>query len=167
MIALHQKRAERALGKRSFAPCLIDQDARTSCPHRSIAKRCRRNRSARHYPMREDVPRASDSMWFHPANLAQLDSPLGQRRIGNELGKRFVVDRQNFGTTNAAASPIFSEQILNLPDPRKVFVVGAVLGQLQRRVVIRRARSSDRATFRTQALLPASAPIPLLCPSSP
>ena len=33
-------------------------------------------------------------MRFHSANLVQLDSPLGQHRIGDEFGKLFVVDRQ-------------------------------------------------------------------------
>src|SRR5437868_13383576 len=75
-------------------------------------------------------------MRFHSANLAQLSSPLGQHRIGNELGKSFVVDRQDFWNEKRRGFADFRQQILHPPDPRKKFVVSAVLGQLQGCVVI-------------------------------
>jgi hypothetical protein len=33
---------------------------------------------------------------FHPPNLAQLDSPIFQCRIGNERRKLAIVDREDF-----------------------------------------------------------------------
>ena len=86
-------------------------------------------------------------MRLHPANFVQLDSPIGQRWIDNELRELFVIDRQNFRNNKRRRFTDFSEQILNLPDPRKVFVVRAVLGQLQRRVVI------DALDFQLERLL--------------
>ena len=66
----------------------------------------------------------------------QLDSPLSECGSGNEFVERFVVDRQNFRNNKRCRFANLREQILNLPNPRKVFIVGAVLCQLQRREVI-------------------------------
>src|SRR4030095_15818065 len=75
-------------------------------------------------------------MRLHPPNLVQLDSPFGEHGIGDELGKRCIVDRQNLWNDKRGRFANFRQQVLNLSDPRKVFVIGAVLCQLQRRVVI-------------------------------
>ena len=35
-------------------------------------------------------------MWFHPPDFVQLDPPILQRRISDELREPLVIDRQDF-----------------------------------------------------------------------
>ena len=124
------------MGKRSFPPLLIDQDAELHVHvgqlRKSVVVTAQRDTTQ----CEKAFLGNRQHMRFHSSNLVQLDSPLSERRIGNEFGKRFFVDRQNFGDKKRSCFADLCEQILDLPNPRKVFVVGAVLRQLQRRVVV-------------------------------
>ena len=66
-----------------------------------------------------------------PPNFVQVDSPLRQHRIGNEFCESLVVDRLDFWDNECSRFGDFRHQILDLPDPREVFVVRAVLRQLK------------------------------------
>src|ERR1700745_4535438 len=75
-------------------------------------------------------------MRSHASDFVQLDAPILQRRIGKKLSESFIIDRQNFWNYKRRRLANFGDQILNLADPREVFIVCAVFGNLQRRIVI-------------------------------
>ena len=75
-------------------------------------------------------------MWLHPPDLVQGDPPFFQRRIVEVLGKLPVLDRLDFRRDEGRGLADFREQILQLPHPREVIGIRAVLGQLERGVVI-------------------------------
>src|SRR4029077_3260882 len=114
MIALHQKRAERALGKRSFTPFLIDQYAELHVYVGQLRKRVVITAQRDTTQRQKTFLGHREHVGFHPPSLVQLDSPLAERRIGNEFGKRFVVDRQNLGDKKRRRFADLCEQVLNL-----------------------------------------------------
>ena len=61
----------------------------------------------------------------------EFDPPIRQRRSDNELCESFVVDRLDFRGNECTRFRDLCHQILDLPDPREVFIVRAVLGQLK------------------------------------
>ena len=69
-----------------------------------------------------------EHMRLHSPDFAQLDSPIGERRINNELCKRFVVDRLNLRSNERRRLANLRQQILHLSDAREVLRVRAVFG---------------------------------------
>src|ERR1700745_2310132 len=70
------------------------------------------------------------------SDFVQREAPIIQRRLGKKLSESFIIDRQNFRNYKRRRLANFGDQILNLANPPEVFVVCAVLGNLQRRIVI-------------------------------
>jgi len=77
----------------------------------------------------------------------QLDSPIFQRWIENELRELFVADGLDFWNNECRRFTDLCEQVLNLANPCEILVIRAVLRQLQRRVVI------DAFDFQLERLL--------------
>src|SRR5262249_5674442 len=75
-------------------------------------------------------------MWSHSSDFVQLYPPIFEHRIGKEFSELFIIDRQNFRNDKRCRLANFGDQISNPADSREVFVVRAVLGNLQRRVVM-------------------------------
>ena len=71
-------------------------------------------------------------MWLHPADFVQLDPPISQRWIGRELCESVIVDGLNFGSDKRCRFANLRQQILDLPNSRKVFRACTVLRELKR-----------------------------------
>src|SRR6266567_6048941 len=136
VIALNQKRTERTLRKRCLATGLVGQDPELHV-HIGKLRKCVVVTAERDTTQREKAFLGyGKHIRLHPANFVQLDPPIGQRWIDKKLRESGVVDCLYFGDNKRARFTNLGEQILNLSDPRQVFVIRAVLGQLQRGVVI-------------------------------
>src|SRR6266702_2460212 len=136
VIALNQKRTERTLRKRCRATGLVGQDAEFHV-HIGKLRKCVVVTAERDTTQREKAFLGyGKHIRLHPANFVQLDPPIGQRWIDKKLRESGVVDCLYFGDNKRARFTNLGEQILNLSDPRQVFVIRAVLGQLQLGVVI-------------------------------
>ena len=77
VIALHQKRTERALGKRSFTSFLIDQYAELHVHVGQLRKGVVIAAQRDTTQCEKTFLGHRQYVWFHPPNLVQLDSPFG------------------------------------------------------------------------------------------
>jgi hypothetical protein len=124
------------LGKRCLATGFVGQDTKLHVHIGKLRKRVVVTAESDTPQREKPLLGHGKHMRLHSANLVQLDPPILQLRIGNKLRELLVVDRQDFRNNERRRFTNFCEQILNLADPREVFVVRAVLCQLQRCIVI-------------------------------
>src|ERR1041385_8854764 len=75
-------------------------------------------------------------MRSHSSDFVKLDPPILEYRMSNEFGKALILDGEDSRNNKRRRLADFCDQILNLTDSSKVFVICAVLGNLQGRVVI-------------------------------
>src|SRR4029078_9697365 len=78
MISLHQKRTERALGKGSFPPLLIDQNAELHVHVGQLRKGVVVTAQRDTTQSEKAFLRNRQHMRFHSSKLVQLDSPLSE-----------------------------------------------------------------------------------------
>src|SRR5437773_9223963 len=70
-------------------------------------------------------------MRLHSSNFLELDPPIRERRILDEVLKNLVADGLNFGDNECSRFRDLRHQILDLPDSGEVFTIRAILGQLK------------------------------------
>ena len=119
------------MGQLFFAPSLIDQDAELHVNIGQLRKGVVVTAECESAQRQKAFLGNRKHMRLHSADFVQLDSPILQSWIGSELSKLFVVDREDFRNDKRCCFADLRKQILNLSDACEVFIVRAVLSQLQ------------------------------------
>ena len=84
------------MGERSFASGFVNKDAKLHIHIGQLRKRVVVTTEGDAAERQQTFLGHGKHIRFHPPDFVQLDSPILQRRIGDEIGEPFIVDCQDF-----------------------------------------------------------------------